>query len=91
MNFSELMPSCELSEGAIYGRIRRFVIHFYNSSRWLEREGISNRRVTHVAQKPQFSEDEAIKFLNGFRTCILAFANRNVVNIDEVSFQDFSQ
>ncbi len=33
----------------------------------------------------------AIQFLNGFRTCILAFniANRNVVNIDEVSYQQF--
>ncbi len=50
MMFSELIPSSGLSESTIYSR-RRLDIYFCTSSRWLMREDISKRRVTHVAQK----------------------------------------
>ncbi len=44
-----------------------------------------NRRVTHVAQKPQLSEYVANRFLDSFRTFVVAYniTERNVVNNDE--------
>ncbi len=53
-----------------------------------KREGISNRRVTYVAQKPYVSEHVANRFLDSFMTSVVAykFTDRNVVNIDEVRY-----
>ncbi len=68
VKFDQLLPSCQLSQSAIYRRIRRFAAIFCNVWRWLKREGISSRWVTHVDQKPQLSEYEANRFLDSFRT-----------------------
>ncbi len=68
VKFDQLLPSCQLSQSAIYRRIRRFAAIFCYVWRWLKREGISSRWVTHVAQKPQLSKYEANRFLDSFRT-----------------------
>ncbi len=73
VKFGQLMPSCQISQPAIYQRIRRFTAFFCNAWRWLKREGISNRRVTHVAQKPHVSEHVANRVLDSFRTSVVAY------------------
>ncbi len=86
VKFDQLMPSCQLSQSAIYQRIR-FAACFCNAWRWLKREGISNRWVTHVAQKPQLV---ANRFLDSFRTSVVRKTERNVVIIDAVRYHSLS-
>ncbi len=52
-----------------------------------------NRRDMHIAQKPQFSEHEANRFLDGFRTAILVYniADRKMFNMDEAIYQNLSK
>ncbi len=56
VKFGQLMPACQISQSPIYQRIRRFTAFFCNGWGWLKREGIFNRRVTHVGQKHHVSE-----------------------------------
>ncbi len=54
------------------------------------RRGVSDRRVTHVAQKPQLSEHVANRYLDSFRTSEVRKTERNVVIIDAVRYHSLS-